>query len=122
MRPASKRPARVLIVDGAAPFRRVARELLGRRGYAVVGEAARVKPDAVLLDVHLPDGSGLDVCTALCSARPAPAVLLVSMYDLPGPGRRVEDCGAGGFALKSELASIDLQRFWPDAVPSNLSA
>jgi two-component system, NarL family, response regulator DevR len=124
---ASERPARVLIVDDAAPFRRVARELLERRGYVVVGEAAtaasalaeaaRVRPDAVLLDVHLPDGSGLDVCTGLCNARPAPAVLLVSMYDLPSPGRQVEDCGARGFMLKSELASIDLKRFWPPAAP-----
>jgi CheY-like chemotaxis protein len=132
VRPASERPVRVLIVDDAAPFRRVARELLERRGYVVVGEAAtaasalaeaaRVRPDAVLLDVHLPDGSGLDVCTGLCSARPAPAVLLVSMYDLPGVGRHLEDCGACAFALKSELASVDLTRFWPDAIASDPSS
>jgi CheY-like chemotaxis protein len=120
---ASPRPARVLIVDDAAPFRQAVRELLERRGYVVVGEAAsaasalaeaaRVRPDAVLLNVHLRDGSGLDVCTTLCSSRPAPAVLLVSMYDLPGSGRHVEACGARGFALKSELASMDLGEFWP---------
>jgi CheY-like chemotaxis protein len=120
---ASPRPARVLIVDDAAPFRQVVRELLERRGYVVVGEAAsaasalaeaaRVRPDAVLLDVHLRDGSGLDVCTTLCSSRPAPAVLLVSMYDLPGSGRHVEACGARGLVLKSELASMDFGEFWP---------
>jgi CheY-like chemotaxis protein len=120
---APARPARVLIVDNAAPFRQAVRELLERRGYVVVGEAAgaasalaeaaRVMPDAVLLDVHLPDGSGLDVCTALCSVRPAPAVLLVSMYDLPAPGRRLEASGARGFVLKNELASTDLGSFWP---------
>jgi CheY-like chemotaxis protein len=129
---ASARPARVLIVDDAAPFRQAVRELLERRGYVVVGEAAsaasalaeaaRVRPDAVLLDVHLPDGSGLDVCTALCSARPAPAVLLVSMYDLPGPGGHVAACGARGFVLKSELASTDLKRYWPDARPGERSS
>jgi CheY-like chemotaxis protein len=129
VRPASKKPVRVLIVDGAAPFRRVARELLERRGYVVVGEAtsaasalaeaARVKPDAVLLDVHLPDGSGLDVCAGLCSARPAPAVLLVSMYDLPQEGRHLAACGACGFVLKSELARTDFGGYWP---PSTRSA
>jgi CheY-like chemotaxis protein len=129
--PAPQGPARVLIVDDAAPFRQAVRELLERRGYVVVGEAAnaasalaeaaRVRPDAVLLDVHLPDGSGLDVCTALCGTRPAPAVLLVSMYDLPGPDRHLEACGARGFVLKSELASTDLTRFWPEARPSELS-
>ena len=114
---------RVLIVDDAAPFRQAVRELLERRGYVVVGEAAsaasalaeaaRVRPDAVLLDVHLRDGSGLDVCTTLCSSRPAPAVLLVSMYDLPGSGRHVAASGARGFVLKSELASMDFGEFWP---------
>jgi CheY-like chemotaxis protein len=125
---APARPARVLIVDDAAPFRQAVRELLERRGYVVVGEAAsaasalaeaaRVRPEAVLLDVHLPDGSGLDVCAALCSAGPAPAVLLVSMYDLPGPGRRLEASGACGFVLKSELASTDLGAFWPTGTRS----
>jgi DNA-binding NarL/FixJ family response regulator len=99
------------------------RELLERRGYGVVGEAAgaasalaeaaRVRPDTVLLDVHLPDKSGLDVCTALCSARPAPAVLLVSMYELPGQERHVEACGACGFVPKHELAITDQGAFWP---------
>lgn len=125
---APARPARVLIVDDAAPFRQAVRELLERRGYVVVGEAAgaasalaeaaRVRPDAVLLDVHLPDGSGLDVCTALCSARPAPAVLLVSMYELPGPERHVEACGACGFVPKYELAKTDLGAFWPTGTRS----
>jgi CheY-like chemotaxis protein len=126
---ASPRPARVLIVDDAAPFRKAVRELLERRGYVVVGEAAsaasalseaaRVRPDAVLLNVHLRDGSGLDVCTTLCSSRPAPAVLLVSMYDLPQEGRHIAACGACGFVLKSELARTDFGGYWP---PSTRSA
>jgi CheY-like chemotaxis protein len=83
----------VLIVDDSAPFRQAARELLERRGYRVVGEAdsaaaglaavERVKPDAVLLDVRLPDGSGLDLCDQLTREQDAPAVLLVSSGTAP---------------------------------------
>ncbi len=117
-------PPTVLIVDAVGPFRRAAKELLERRGCVVVGEAgsasaaldaaARLRPDAVLLDVHLPDANGLVVCAALCSSRPAPAVLLVSMDDLTGFDTQLEECGACGFVLKSELASADLGMFWPN--------
>jgi CheY-like chemotaxis protein len=76
----SVRPRRVLIVDDHAGFRAVARELLERRGFAVVAEADGAKaglqaaqavaPDAVVLDVHLPDGDGIDVCRTLTEAHP----------------------------------------------------
>lgn len=121
--PSSKSRVRVLIVDDSAPFRQAVGGLLERRGCTVVGEASsaasaleaatRLRPDAVLLDVHLPDGNGFDVTAALCCSPPAPAVLLVSMHDLARPELEVRDCGARGFVPKSELATTDLSRFWP---------
>src|SRR5262249_20873416 len=67
--------ATVLIVDDSATFRRFARKLLERDGFTVVGEAGdcasalaaaeELAPDAVLLDVMLPDGSGLDIAATL---------------------------------------------------------
>jgi len=107
---------RVLIIDDHAPFRAVARELLERRGFAVVAEADGVKaglaaaeataPDAVVLDVNLADGNGIDVCRALTEANPALLVLLVSAD--PNRGRWATDCGAVAFLPKSRLASADL--------------
>jgi CheY-like chemotaxis protein len=115
-------PVRVLIVDDSAPFRTAACELLTRRGYVVVGEAGNateaieaaklLAPDAVLLDLHLPDGCGFEVSAVLTGARPELAVLLISADDSPPPDRRVEACGARGFVPKCCLSATPLERFW----------
>lgn len=115
-------PVRVLIVDDSAPFRTAARELLERRGYFVVGEAdgaagaveaaKLLAPDAVLLDLHLPDGCGYEVSAVLTGARPELAVLLISADDSLPPDGRVEACGARGFVPKGCLAATPLERFW----------
>ena len=116
-------PMRVLIVDDQPSFRRLARELLERRGYRVVGDAdsaaaavdaaERLAPDAVLLDVRLGDGNGFEVSDALTRASPAPAVLLVSNNDYRHCHSLIKDSGARGFVLKSRLAATDLAAFWP---------
>lgn len=114
-------PVGVLIVDDSPSFRRTARDLLQRRGYTVVGEAAtaaggieafeRLTPAAVLLDVRLPDGSGLDVCEVLARAQDAPAVLLVSC-DARGDTTAARARGARAFVPKADLARIDLAGIW----------
>ena len=112
-------PVRVLIIDDHESFRSVARELLERRGFAVVGEAdgaaaglaaaEQVAPEAVVLDLRLRDGSGFEVCRTLTREDPKRAVLLVSA-DEPYRSRvHIESCGARGFVLKSRLASADLR-------------
>jgi CheY-like chemotaxis protein len=115
-------PVRVLIVDDSAPFRRAARELLRQRGYVVVGEAGsvaaardafpRIAPDALLLDVRLPDGCGFELAASLVHAQPNLAVLLVSANDPPARDERVSVSGARGFVLKSCLGAAPLDRFW----------
>ena len=105
---------RVLIVDDHEPFRAVARELLERAGYVVAGEAgdaagalaavAANAPDAVLLDVQLPDRDGFAVAAAL-AAEHGPAVVLVSSRDAEDYGPRVAACGARGFIPKSRLSA-----------------
>jgi CheY-like chemotaxis protein len=114
---------RVLIVDDSAPFRRAASELLKRRGYQVVGEAdcaaaaleaaERLTPDAILLDVRLPDGCGFELSSRLTRAHPELAVLLVSSSDVPAPHQRVQGSGARGFVPKWRLSATPLGQFWP---------
>jgi DNA-binding NarL/FixJ family response regulator len=79
---------RVLIVDDHPSFRELARRLLTGGGFAVVGEAGagaealgeveRLRPDVVLLDVVLPDRSGLSVARELARAGDGPRVVLIS--------------------------------------------
>jgi DNA-binding response OmpR family regulator len=79
---------RVLVVDDHESFRRLAMRVLHEAGFVVVGEAAdaagalreaeRVRPDVVLLDVVLPDGSGLAVARQLANSNEAPRVILIS--------------------------------------------
>jgi len=104
----------VLIVDDHQPFRAVARELLEDAGYIVAGEAADAAealaaisadaPDAVLLDVQLPDCDGFAVATAVAEVD-GPAVVLISSRDADDYGRRVAACGARGFIPKSKLSA-----------------
>ena len=78
----------VLVVDDHAGFRELARELLEDGGYAVVGEAAdgasalracrALHPDAVLLDVQLPDMDGLTLLRHMKDAKPNTEVIVVT--------------------------------------------
>jgi two-component system LytT family response regulator len=81
---------RVLIVDDEAPARARLRRLLGAHdGVEVVGEAGdgaqalaqvgALAPDVVLLDVQMPETSGLDVAASL--PEPAPAIVFVTAHD-----------------------------------------
>jgi DNA-binding NarL/FixJ family response regulator len=78
----------VLIVDDHESFRRLASRMLAQAGFEVVGEAvdaasamreaAVLQPDVVLLDVMLPDRSGLQVARDLAGVARPPRVVLTS--------------------------------------------
>jgi DNA-binding NarL/FixJ family response regulator len=116
-------PARVLIVDDAPVFREAVRELLERRGYTIVGEAdsaaaamdavVRLAPDALLVDIRLPDADGFELSATLTRAHPELAVVLASADRVAPAPARVRASGARGFVLKSRLATTDLTQFWP---------
>ena len=55
-------------------------ELVGRArsGTEALAQVERLKPDLLLLDVNMPDGSGLDVLKKLRESRAAPATLLLT--------------------------------------------
>jgi DNA-binding NarL/FixJ family response regulator len=112
-------PGTVLIVDDHARFRATARRALESEGWSVVGEAAdgagalaavdRVATDVILLDVGLPDMSGLEVATALRDRVPHVAVVLVSTQDAGDYGELAAAHGARGFLPKAELSASALE-------------
>ena len=82
---------RVMIVDDHEVVREGLRSLLRRRPeLAVVGEADSVasaieearktEPDVVIMDVRLPDGSGVEACREIRAERPDTKVLMLTSY------------------------------------------
>jgi DNA-binding NarL/FixJ family response regulator len=110
---------RVLIVDDDVVFRDAIADALTTLGYEVVGHAGTLadarsairerRPDAVLLDVNLPDGSGL----AFVEAAPDDGVrvLLTSSDPDAASARSVRRSGAVGFVAKTALLMTDLRPY-----------
>ncbi len=102
---------RVVLIDDSRMARLGLREQLNRTAeFRVVGEAAstaeglelveRLQPDVVLLDISLPDGSGVRACRRLMAERPETKVLILSVYDAAAVIREALAAGAQGYVLK----------------------
>jgi two-component system response regulator EvgA len=111
---------RVLIVDDHPSFRSCVRALLTSEGFEVVGEAedgesalaltAELSPDLVLLDIQLPDISGLEVVSRLHEKNPELEIVLISSRDQNAYGSSLGASGALGFITKGELSGPALAR------------
>jgi two-component system, NarL family, response regulator NreC len=104
----------VLIVDDHAVVRAGLRLLVdSAEGLETVGEAGtadealkRVKeltPDVTLLDLVMPDGSGIEALPSILEAHPSGRVLILSMEDNPGYVRKALNSGASGYVLKEAV-------------------
>jgi two-component system, NarL family, response regulator DevR len=102
---------RVLICDDHEVVREGLRTLLSRRqDLTVVGEAgtmqqaidtaAKAKPDVVIMDVRLPDGSGVEACRAIREARPETHVIMLTSYADDEALFASIVAGASGYLLK----------------------
>jgi two-component system KDP operon response regulator KdpE len=105
MRPGQQK---ILVVDDDVQIRRALRNALSARGYEVVLaagkeealEAAAVElPRMVILDLGLPDGSGIDVCKELRTWSKMP-ILVLSVYDRPQDKVAALDMGADDYLTK----------------------
>jgi DNA-binding NarL/FixJ family response regulator len=120
-----KAPVRVLIVDDQAPFRLAAEQVIeATGGFEVVGavasgeasvDAARaLRPDLVLMDVHLPGIDGVEATRRILAGpdgRRRPVVLLLSTYE-EEDAPRAADCGAAGYLAKRAFGPQRLLAAW----------
>ena len=102
----------VFMVDDSAVIRERLKRLVADLPEArVIGEAADApgavadilaqKPDVVLLDIHLLDGSGIDVLQKLKQVEPDIAVIILTDYPYPEYRQLCLEAGAEFFFVKS---------------------
>lgn len=111
---------RILIVDDHEVVRLELSSLLGRQpGYTVVGEAAgaaeavtkarELQPDIVVMDVRMPDGSGIEACRQIRDELPETRVIMLTSYADDEAVITAVMAGASGYVLK-QIGSSDLLR------------
>jgi two-component system response regulator DevR len=111
---------RIMIVDDHAIVRLGVANLLARQpGWVVVAEAgtmaeaiqlaAEHQPEIVLLDIRLPDGSGLDACRQIVQAQPQVKVIILTSYADDELLTKAVSAGAAGYVLK-QVGNDDLLR------------
>jgi DNA-binding NarL/FixJ family response regulator len=103
--------ARVLIVDDHELVREGLRAILEHApDLEIVGEAAsgrhavhacgRLRPNLILMDIRMPDMTGLEATREICQAYPDTRVLIVSTHDDPDYLLEALEAGAAGYVLK----------------------
>ncbi len=100
---------RILIVDDEVFLLRSLTIILTKNGYGVRGEldangalqAVQSEDfDLILLDLTLPDKSGLELLRELCALNPKVPILIFAANTLPETAQRARELGARGFINK----------------------
>lgn len=106
-------PIRIMLVDDSELVRRGIKTVLSTNTQPplnVVGEAAnvadavkeclRVKPDIVLLDIRLPDGSGFDACRKILEVLPETRIVMLTSHSNDNFVYEAVTSGAQGYLMK----------------------
>lgn len=126
-------PIRVMLVDDHEVVRRgIVTVISSHPRLEVVGEASTVaeanrrlpaiRPEVLVVDLQLPDGTGLDVMRRAREVEPEQAILVLTSFDDDAAVRESRESGAAGLVLKSArsqeivdaiLAVHGGQSIWP---------
>jgi two-component system response regulator NreC len=118
---ASHSKKKILIVDDHALLREGLKFLISQSGenFEIVGETPsavdalnlvkKLKPDIVILDLSLSDGSGLDIIGPIKKISPNTKILVLSMYQDESVIVQTLKEGASGFIPKSEISEECVQ-------------
>ena len=66
-----------------------------------ISAIGKLQPDVVILDIRMPDGSGIDVLQTIKQDEPAPVVIVLTNYPYPAYRRKCLRAGADFFLDKS---------------------
>lgn len=111
---------RVLVVDDHAVFADAlvtilgtdpAFEVIGKGGTVedAIASAKALQPDVVLLDVHMPDGSGIDAARQIKKGRPQTQVVILTSDEEESVLRAAVQAGVTGYLSKHESAAQVMQ-------------
>jgi len=111
------------VVDDQAPFRLAARAVLRRlaefelageasSGYEAIELADRLNPELVLMDINMPQMSGIEATRKILAAHPHTVVILCSTYDLRDLPADAGISGAAGYLHKERLGADLLRCLW----------
>lgn len=110
----------VLIVDDHPLFREGLKSLIARNpAFQVIGEAGsggdallmarELKPDLAIVDISLPDKSGIEVTRELGAVLPQVKVMIVSMHSKIDTITEAFRAGAAGYVVKDSAADKVVQ-------------
>jgi DNA-binding NarL/FixJ family response regulator len=108
--------AKILIIDDHEIVREGVRNLLARMrpDWEICGEAgsgnegiqaaAALRPDLIVLDITMPDGSGLEASARITRMGLGCRILMFTMHESTGLEEEIRNSGAHGYVVKSQAA------------------
>lgn len=101
----------IIIVDDHLIFRQGLKEIIHLNpGFSVIGETdngahaielvKKIKPNIVIMDIHLPDINGIEVTEKICSVSPCTKVIGLSVYHSKNIILNMLRAGASGYLTK----------------------
>ena len=107
---------RILVVDDSEISRRIIGAILRSRHWTVCGEAEdgragvekfqELKPDVVLLDLSMPDMTGIEAAQQMSASNPTIPLILFTILDIEGLGAAAHEAGIQAIIPKSEAWSL----------------
>jgi two-component system chemotaxis response regulator CheY len=107
---------RILVVDDSEMSRRIIGTILRSRHWTGCGEAEdgkdgvekfqELKPDVVLLDLSMPDMTGIEAAQQMSASNPTIPLILFTILDIEGHGAAAHKAGIRAIIPKSEAWSL----------------